>query len=256
MTDHYITTIEGAGNPVIVFDRGQYRCLRMADNRALIQGYQHRYRRLDFRSEYLHGHLAATLAVTNPRKALCLGLGVGAIPHLLSHLYPDIQITAVELNDTVYTAASTYFDLNRLHNLHVNISCASRFVGAHFQDDYDLIFVDCYDAVGIPSACSNRAYVTNVMRRLANHGLVVINLLPGRRFVDKMFSLWLDHSTDAVVMPGVRKSNRTLICSKQPLPNRSSILNRLESEFFPPLPFDMGQPWKRMSKADRYLGQW
>tara|TARA_B100001093_G_scaffold464914_1_gene482228 strand:+ start:1457 stop:2227 length:771 start_codon:yes stop_codon:yes gene_type:complete len=256
VSDRYVTTIEGAGESVVVFDRGPYRCLRMADNQELIQGYQHRYRRLDFRSEYLHSHLAATLALPNPSRALCLGLGVGAIPQLLSNLYPQIEITAVELNETVYRAASTYFGLNRLRNLDVKISCASTFVGAPSQGRYDLIFVDCYDAIGIPDACSSRAYVKNIMTLLAENGLIVVNLLPGRRFVDTMFALWVDYSTDAVVIPGVVKSNRTLICSKHILPERAQLMPRLQSRVLPPMPFDVRAPWQRMSKADRYLGRW
>ncbi len=256
MPDRFVAEIRGAGEPVIVFDRGQYRCLRMANNQELIQGYQHRYRRLDFRSEYLQGHIAASLARANPRRALCLGLGVGAIPQLLSHVYPNVDITAVELNDTVLKAASDYFALKQLTDLTTEISCAAQFVNDSSNCHYDLIFVDCYDSIGIPSACGSNAFVNNVMARLSPGGLVIANLLPGRRLVNKMFELWVSSGADAAVIPGVLKSNRTLICSNQTLPTQAHVIRRLDALTRSPLPFDPRKPWLRLAKAERYLGQW
>ena len=62
--DEILRTIEGDGAPVVVFRRGDYLGLRMAENAHLIQGYRHRFRPLDFRAEYLEGHLAASMMFT------------------------------------------------------------------------------------------------------------------------------------------------------------------------------------------------
>ena len=94
------------------------------------------------------------------------------------------------------------------------------------------------------------------MARLSPGGLVIANLLPGRRLVNKMFELWVSSGADAAVIPGVLKSNRTLICSNQTLPTQAHVIRRLDALTRSPLPFDPRKPWLRLAKAERYLGQW
>ena len=43
---------------------------------------------------------------------------------------------------------------------------------------------------------SLNAFVNNGMARLSPGGLVIANLLPGRRLVNKMFELWVSDSHD------------------------------------------------------------
>ena len=101
-----IGRIKGQSSTVIVTELGSRLSFRFAENDTLIQGSMYRDHPLDFRSEYLGGHLAASLCHAAPRRALCLGLGIGALPRLLLSTHPSIHIDCVESNDAVIKAAS------------------------------------------------------------------------------------------------------------------------------------------------------
>jgi spermidine synthase len=203
--------ITGQGVPVIVFERGDYRGLVMAESPELIQGYRNQSRALDFRFEYLEAHLAATFVASKPKKVLCLGLGVGAIPHLLKSLYPAIHIDAVELNDTVVHAAYTHFGLNTLTKVKVYTQCAADFLHRCDSSIYDLVFADCYDAFGIPAACRSQAFFGDTKKVMTTGGLLIANLIPKKRGVEEAFLGWKTVFRGGIVIPGVRKSNRTFV---------------------------------------------
>jgi spermidine synthase len=203
--------ITGSGMPVIVFERGDYRALVMAESPGLVQGYRHRDQSLDFRFEYLDAHLAATFMAPRPKRILCLGLGVGAIPHLLKSMYPEIHMDAVELNDTVVHAAYKHFGLDTVSELTVFTQCAADFVREHPSSAYDLVFADCYDAFGIPDVCRTQEFIENTANLIADGGLLVANLIPNKRGVQEALAGWVGEFCSSVVMPGVRKSNQTFV---------------------------------------------
>ena len=248
--DRIIAQIEGEGDPVIVFERDQYLGLRMAEDAGLIQGYRHRYRPLDFRSEYLQGHLSATLAVQSPESALCLGLGVGAMPRLLAGMYPGIQVTAVELNDTVARASMDYFGLGTMNSLDVHIGCAADFISHGPQQSFDLVLVDCYDAYGIPAACRSTVFFDGVVQRLSPKGALIANLLPKRRGVRSAFRGWTDRLTTYCI-PSLRRSNHTLLGLRVGGFSVSQALERLNEYESAVVPFSVEDPLRRTLSGRR-----
>ncbi len=235
MGDRIIQHITGAGDAVIVFDRGPYRALRMASDPALVQGYRHRFNPYDYRSEYIHAHLAASLmGHGTPQTVLCLGLGVGAIPSLLSTIYPGLRIIAVELNDTVVEAGRQHFGLNDIPGLELKIQCASEFI-AENQRRYDQVFVDCYDALGIPDLCSTSVFFDAVMNALEPQGLLVANLLPNRRGSERVYAGWTER-LDAWCIPGRLKSNHTVYGSPGSLCEPVTVIDRWKNRPLGPLP--------------------
>jgi len=254
MPDKAIRTrkITGQGVPVIVFDRGDYRGLVMAESPELIQGYRSQGRALDFRFEYLEAHLAATFVSPEPKKVLCLGLGVGAIPHLLKSLYPAVQIDAVELNDTVVHAAYTHFGLDSLTKLEVYTQCAADFLRQCDASIYDLVFADCYDAFGIPAACRTQDFFENTKKVMTIGGLLIANLIPKKRGVEAAFLGWKTAFQGGIVIPGVRKSNRTFVGRRQTPIDVKAALDQA-------CMYEMGSPKHKLARtlqraisADRY----
>jgi len=254
MGDQYVQRVTGRGETVIVFDRGPYRALRMASDPALIQGYRHRFNPTDYRSEYIHAHLAASLmSQTQPHTILCLGLGVGAIPSLLARLYPGVSITAVELNDTVVDAGMTYFGLSGIPNLEIHVGCAAEFVAQHTQK-YDQVFVDCYDALGIPEVCAVPSFFESVLRRLTHSGILVANLLPQRKGVSQAFHGWTER-LQSWCIPGRMKSNHTLYGSRDELRLPVEVIERWHGTPLGPLPASVFECLARAHPADSFRRQ-
>ena len=171
----------GRHTRVEVLDVGEYRCLRIGDDTQLTQGYMHRTKPLDFRSEYLQQQLVASLGALQPLRALCLGLGVGAVPRLLRAAYPRIAVDAVDLEPAVVEAAKRYFRLETDQHLQVHVADARQFVGrADVRGRYDLVFVDCYDSSAIPNALRQSAFYDDLMRCLSPKGVLSANIVQGR----------------------------------------------------------------------------
>ena len=251
MGERNVRQITGRGDAVIVFDRGPYRALRMASDPALIQGYRHRHNPLDYRSEYIHAHLAASLmSAAPPVTVLCLGLGVGAIPSLLSRLYPGVEITAVELNDTVVDAGLRYFGLQDIPRLDIRVQCAAEFMLGN-RCVYDQIFVDCYDALGIPDICASPSFLDSVMRSLSQNGLLVANLLPNRRGAASVFQGWTERM-EAWCIPGRKKSNHTLYGSRGTLNQPIEVIQRWQGRPLGSFPAAMFECLYRAQPAGQF----
>lgn len=203
--------IRGTNSTVIVTQCGDRRSFRFADNNELIQGTMHQRGPLDFRSEYLRGHLAASTCHPKPRRALCLGLGIGAVPRLVRATHHGIHIDSVECNDTVIQAAHEYFKFPHDSALTIHHSSAQAFVeNRSTAAPYDLLYLDCYDAAGIPAACATPDFLEAARSLLSADGVMVANLLPGRRHVRELAAHVCAGLNSVWSIPCVRKSNITL----------------------------------------------
>ena len=179
--ERIIRRIEGTPDSVIVFERQGYRGLRFAQNDVLIQGIMNVDKPLDFKSEYVRQQLACAASHPNPRTALCLGLGVGAVPRLWKTTWPDMHVDVVEICDAVITAAQQFFHVKTSPSFRVHNADAT--VAVHhpaLHGFYDLVFIDCYSADAIPQTCRTRTFMDGCIRCLSANGLLLANLLPDR----------------------------------------------------------------------------
>ena len=121
----------------------------------------------------------------------------------------------MELNDTVVHAAYTHFGLDSLTKLEVYTQCAADFLRQCDASMYDLVFADCYDAFGIPAACRTQDFFKNTKKVMTIGGLLIANLIPKKRGVEAAFLGWKTAFHGGIVIPGVRKSNRTFVGRRQ-----------------------------------------
>jgi len=85
-----------------------------------------------------------------PKKVLLLGLGTGSNARLISDLYPQSKITAVEIDPGMVKIAKKYCRLDKIKNLHLVIGDAYDYV-KDLKEDFDLTLVDCFDGKYIPT---------------------------------------------------------------------------------------------------------
>jgi len=112
--------------------------------------------------------LVAFALVPEPRRALLLGLGGGAMcRHLAAHL-PDCEVTVVERDPVVLRLAREYFHLARP----VRMADAEAAV-AEARGAYDVVFVDLYDGGG--AARTPRRFWSDCVAALRPGGSLAIN---------------------------------------------------------------------------------
>src|SRR3989338_2151404 len=78
-----------------------------------------------------------------PKNALILGLGAGTIPIILQKSFPEMQITAVEIDPIIIQTAAEYFELPK--NIDVVIGNAAELINSRLEKiwakQYELIIV-------------------------------------------------------------------------------------------------------------------
>ena len=132
--------------------------------------------------------------------------------------------------------------------------CAAEYVRSYAGPEYDLIYVDCYDAVGIPKPCQSMQFVSNVAELVSNQGAVVVNLLPKRGGVSEVYDNWRSILGHGWVLPGRRKSNLTLVIPKQEAVGIRRALWHVRRLDRVALPLDLERPLMSALRTERFRG--
>lgn len=115
-----------------------------------------------------------------PRNALLLGLGGGSNAELVSRLWPQVKITAVEIDPVMVEIGRKYFKLNQINDLAVEISDAVSYVLDRAKSSpgkFDLILVDLYVGRDYPRAAGAEIFLQGIGSLLSSGGRVVFNRL-------------------------------------------------------------------------------
>lgn len=116
-------------------------------------------------------------SVPDPSSCLLLGLGGGAVAHLLSRKVPHINITAVEIDPVIISVGKTYFELRQLPNLKVIQGDAAQLVTSSdvLLSSYDAIVIDTFFGEAFSAGCTTPEFIVSLGKLLSPHGVLVFN---------------------------------------------------------------------------------
>ncbi|MCA9559289.1 MAG: fused MFS/spermidine synthase [Myxococcales bacterium] len=168
----------------------------------------HLQRPLDFRARYLRTLCAVSTAHPAPRRAVVFGLGVGALPRLLTALYPELWVEVVEIDPLVIAAAESWFDLRPGPRLVVHAADATEFVRQPPPGPaFDLAVLDCFDARGVPQALTTEAFFAGALRLLAPSDVFMANVLVTRAGAGEVLVEMQQRLAEVWAVPVPRRSN-------------------------------------------------
>ena len=122
----------------------------------------------------------ATVYPETARKILMLGLGGGSISTYLGRFMPEAQITTVEIDPGVITAAKTYFGLHETERMRYRAGDGRVFLNRN-DELYDLVLLDAYRGGYVPFHLLTREFYTLVKQRLAPGGAAAFNIHDGSK---------------------------------------------------------------------------
>lgn len=132
-----------------------------------------------------------------PGSLLMLGLGGGTALRQLRHLWPDVEMTAVEIDPEIERYARTYMGIDAL-GIQVEIGDAYQYLES-VRRPFDIIVDDVYRGeesdVARPMTY-RRAWLQKIDQRLQPDGVFVINLVTGaghRKVQSHTRQLFTDH---------------------------------------------------------------
>lgn len=174
---------------------------------------------------------SAETLLSRPLRILQIGLGAGSLVKWCHRHLPNAQITAVEINPSVYAAARQFFNLP---------SDDERFAvaigdGVAFLQDapgnWDLILLDGYDADGRPGALDSEDFYRTCHDRLSDQGLLATNLLGlARTYAQSLERISLAFNENIAILPACSSGNRIVFAGKnsvQPALNEHTRLSVL-----------------------------
>lgn len=115
---------------------------------------------------------------------LVLGVGGGTVIHLLHALYPDAEITGVDIDGKMIDIGKKYFGLGNMKNLVLMESDANEFArsAAAKKKQWDMVVVDLFIGAAIPAFVGEEDFIRTLERIIAPKGMGIINYLREREY--------------------------------------------------------------------------
>lgn len=165
------------------------------------------------------------------RSLAVIGLAAGTIPKQFTRVFGPINIDGIELDPEIVAVARDYFALNE-RNINVIIG-DGRYQFNRLGGPYDLVTIDAYKVPYIPWHLTTHEFFGEVHERLADDGVVAINVgrVPGdRRLVEAMTATLATvfPSVHAIDVPGAL--NTILVATVQPTSAENLMRNAIRAE--------------------------
>jgi spermidine synthase len=165
-------------------------------------------------------------AAEPPERMAVVGLAAGTIPKQFTQVFGPLPIDGIELDPEIVQAGRDYFALND-PNINVIVG-DGRYELNRLDGPYDVITIDAYKVPYIPWHLTTQEYFREVQARLADDGVVAINVgrVPNdRRLVEAITATLLTvfptvHTLD---VPG--SLNSILVATNRPTAAENLSLN-------------------------------
>lgn len=217
---------------VYVFEEGGLRCLRFKkkNRNDLSQSCVYLESPDMFVFDYYKQAMAATFFVEKPKEILIIGLGGGILANTFEEIYPDSHITSVEIDPVVVKMAKEYFDYSdEGKNKETHVKDGRLFVKRALKKEkrYDLILLDAFNGDYIPEHMMSKEYLQEVKQLAKPDGIIMANTFSSSKLFDhesatyhkvfgEMYQVFFENA----------KTNRVIITSNQPLPEKRVLLKR------------------------------
>ena len=161
---------------------------------------------LDLLSPYTQAMLLPLVWCPRPRRILLVGLGGGRLQMVLHHVLENAQLDTVELDPMVVDVAQRFFGFLPDERQRVVMADGRAFLREGGSSPaYDLIFLDAYQAEGVPSQLLTYDFYSECRACLSSRGLVIANLHSSTPVYDtarKTFAASFIHTTACSVQNG------------------------------------------------------
>ncbi|MFN8612324.1 MAG: fused MFS/spermidine synthase [Vulcanimicrobiota bacterium] len=163
-------------NQLRVIQEGYERILKVRQGKVFVEESRCDMRRPDhLLHQYSRLQMLGTLYPQDLRRALVVGLGGGSLSKALLAQYPELEVDSIELDPEIVRLARQYFAYHEGGRCRTVVSDARQFLQKN-STAYDLIVLDAFDGLEIPTALRTRQFYELVKKHLNPGGVAVSNL--------------------------------------------------------------------------------
>jgi spermidine synthase len=153
---------------------------------------------LSLLSDYTQAMLLALAWRPDAQRVLLVGLGGGRLQMILHHYLEQTHLDTVEIDAAVLDVARRFFGLLPDDRQQVIVCDGREYLQETSRTErYDLIFLDAYQASGVPLHLSTQEFYDECRAHLTDGGVVVTNLHASTSVYDavrKTFALAFRHT--------------------------------------------------------------
>lgn len=174
--------------------------------------------------------MAATYYLEQPKDILIIGLGGGILAKTFHEIYPNANITSVEIDQVVADMAKKHFGYNdKAKQLTTVVADGRIFVkrAAKKKQQYDFILLDAYNSDYIPEHMMTQEFLQETKSLLKDKGILMANTFSQSKLFDH------ESATYAAVFGKIKQltfkqahTNRLIIASKQTLPSQKQLAEK------------------------------
>lgn len=120
------------------------------------------------------------------KRVLVLGVAGGDVIYLFRELYPNSQITGVDIDKTMIDIGKKYFGLGTLEHASFVVGDARTFMATKGQKHrYDIVILDIFNGWSVPDFVFEDVFLDNLKALLKSHGQLFINYIGEKEYKPK-----------------------------------------------------------------------
>lgn len=175
--------------------------------------------------------LSSLMVQDNPERILILGLGGGTLVQSYAALFPEAEITIIEIDSAVVKVAEEYFDFRETPRIQVETVDGRVYVkrAGLRGEQFDLVILDAFNGEYIPEHLMTQEFLEEVKQLLPPHGMVVANTFSSSRLYDAESATYASVYGPLFNIRQFGTGNRVLIASMQELPTLEVLQARAET---------------------------
>lgn len=192
--------------------------------------------------DYYKLAMGATFFLEEPKDILVIGLGGGVLVNHYKEIYPDANITSVEIDPVVAKMAKKYFsytDDGDQYDTHIRDGRVFVKRALRKEQRYDFVVLDAFNSDYIPEHMMTKEYLEEVKGILKPGGIIMANTFSSsalfhhesETYHEVFGELYQIHFDD-------EKTNRVIIVSNDKLPPKKELLSK--ANYYKPLMLGYG----------------
>jgi spermidine synthase len=155
-----------------------------------------------------------------PKSALMVGVGGGAMIHYLQAYFPEIKMDAVDIDPEIISVAEKYFGIQNTSTLKLHAEDGFKFI-AEGTHKYDVVYMDAFlkpsvetDPTGTHLRLKTLSFYEQLKKRLNPNAVVAFNINPHPKVQEDVQTI-RDAFSQVWVVPVPNRGNTIVFASTQ-----------------------------------------
>ena len=173
---------------------------------------------------------SSLLMIDNPKNVLIIGLGGGTLSNTIHQIYPDANITNVEIDPAVIKVAREYFAFFENEKITSIVQDGRIFVkrASIKKQKYDWIILDAFNGDYIPEHLLTKEFFEETKSILTDDGIIASNTFSISKLYNHESATYFDEFGHFINVSNQANSNRIILAGNKKQSSNALISSRVK----------------------------